>query len=134
MMTGGKYREPLPKGCPCVAAVNANGSSGWRLLAKARPDNACFDSQFFRFPARYANYVGDRRCCAMSVSLVPTSRLPDLAANMRYAWATHAVCVTIPPGGGKILVDAKGHIDWWPLVGTNVLSLLGPIVEMKDVG
>ena len=133
MMTdtnGLDFLEPLPESCPPTAVVAPTESTLWRLVKTNAVTARDFDSQRERLPNR--EYSDE--CMARSVSLVTSlaaCRAAIKSPRMARMKFSHAVPVPYDPSYGVWHKDQPTHVNWWPYISVDPLSIAGVVEQLN---
>ena len=117
-----KFREPLPEGCPPVAADEiAETRYVFRLIRSTLPNESDFQSQQVERPDRTFEGVDECRVRGLSVY----ARLQDAEKRLKMPkMRGRKVCrVRLNAGAGFIQQTGRdSHHTWWPYAAYDILS------------
>lgn len=120
---GLEFLEALPESCPPTSVNAPNEPVLWRLIKSGSPSAADFHSQRERLPTRHY----DDECLARSVSLVTSLAVCRAVVKSPRMKFSHAVPITYDPSYGIWHKDSETHVNWWPYVTTDPVSLIGEV-------
>lgn len=121
------FLEPLPESCPPSEVIAPKESVLWRLLKSGSPTAVDFFSQRERLPTRHY----DDECLARSISLVTSLAVCRAVIKSPRMKFSHAVPVPHDPRCGVWHKDSETHVNWWPYITTDPVSLIGGVEDLN---
>lgn len=126
---GLEFLEPLPDSCPPSDVVIPTETVLWRLVRSNTLAAGDFESQRQRLPDR----AYPDECLARSVSLVTSlaaCRAAIKSPRMMRMRFSHAVPVPCDPALGVWHKDQPNHVNWWPFLSVDPLSVVGGVEQI----